>query len=115
MKELAFMLQLNQRVAIYVPSTTNVDEVCDNNEMVQKTIRFLSEKFGGTTATKAVGGWVCENGKLVTEDVTIVYSFCTEQQLHTEAHALIEWCKMIKKEMKQEAVTLEVNRQVAFI
>lgn len=109
MKTLKFKFDLNCKVSIYVPSTMNVTEACDNTEQTMRVIRELSDLFGGATATPAVGGWVCEDGSVVTERVQIVYSFCTTDQLQTHFEDVLDICERIKREMQQEAVTLEVN------
>ncbi len=71
--------------------------------------------FGGATATQAVGGWATATGEIVTEKITIVYSFCTSDQLHENINNVLNICETLKKEMTQEALTLEINGQVKFI
>lgn len=115
MKQLKFKFDLNSKVAIYVPSTVDVDKTTDNEGQTLNVIRELSLLFGGATATKAVGGWVCNNGQTVVEQINIVYSFCTTEQLSTHFEAVLGICNRLKKDMRQEAITLEVNGQVAFI
>lgn len=115
MKTLKFKFDLNCKVSVYVPSTCEVSKECDNREQTLRTIRELSEMFGGATATPAVGGWVCENGEVVTEQVQIVYSFCTSEQLQEHIGDVLGICERIKQEMSQEAVTLEINGQVKFV
>lgn len=115
MKTQLFSFDLNSKVAIYVPSTMNVNETCDNTEYVKNTIKQLSTWFGGATATPAIGGWVSASGEVVVEDVTIVYSYCNSENLAEHAKDIIDLCESIKKDMKQEAVTLEINGQVKFV
>lgn len=115
MKQQLFSFDLNSKVAIYVPSTINVSEECDNTQYVKNTIKQLSTWFGGATATPAIGGWVSAAGEVVVENVSIVYSFCTTEKLQEYAADIIELCKTIKREMRQEAVTLEINGQVKFV
>ena len=50
MEQQLFSFDLNSKVAIYVPSTMNVNEECDNTEYVKNTIKQLSTWFGGATA-----------------------------------------------------------------
>lgn len=115
MKELAFKFDLDCRVAVYVPSTVNVNEQVDNSEYVKRTIGELADLFGGATATQAVGGWRCSNGEIVLENTTIVYSFCTSESLRVNFPKVYDICERLKVEMSQEAVTLEVNGQVKFV
>ena len=115
MKTLKFKFDLDSKVSVYVPSTINVSEQVDNSEQVRRVITELSRIFGGATATQAVGGWVSESGETILEHVTIVYSFCTSEQLYTHFDDVYAIAERIKREMTQEAVTLEINGQVKFV
>ena len=75
MKNLKFKFDLDSKVSIYVPSTTDVNVPVDNSEYVRKVITKLASMFGGATASRAVGGWVAATGETIIEDVTIVYAF----------------------------------------
>lgn len=110
-----FDFDLQSKVSIYVPSTTNVNQQTDNTEQVRRIIGTLSDWFGGATASKAVGGWRCNDGSVVVEDVTIVYAFCADEQLQKRIRDIIGICEDLKRDMGQEAVTLEINGQVKFI
>ena len=106
---------MDNKVSIYVPSTVNVNKRIDNNKQVMAIIKQMSLLFGGATSYKCTGGWVADNGDIVTEQVNIVYSFCDKQSLHNNLTKVINICQQIKKDMKQEAVTLEINGKAAFI
>lgn len=93
----------------------NVDQTVNNDVYKLRTLRQLSEMFGGATTTPAVGGWVSASGALVVEHVDIVYSFCTSEQLTEKIDDIIKICQDLKKDMGQEAITLEVNGGVKFI
>lgn len=115
MKKLAFKFNLNCKIAIYVPSTVDVDKPTDNSDMTRHVMLNMSEMFGGATSTPAMGGWKAATGELIVEDVTIVYSYCTPEQAGEHFERIIALCKQIKRAMRQEAVTLEYNNQIAFI
>lgn len=115
MKHLKFKFDLDSKVSVYVPSTINVSEQVDNSEQVRRVITELSHLFGGATATSAVGGWISESGETIIEHVTIVYSFCTSEQLREHFEDVYAIAERIKHDMSQEAVTLEINGQVKFI
>lgn len=109
---------LDSKVAVYVPSTNNVSEA-DAAGLQAKFVAVLMAEFGrmfgGATAMDVRGGWMCDNGQIVTEDVKIVYSFCTGADFERNAATVVGLAKRICKEMSQEAVTLEYNNRVAFI
>lgn len=115
MKKLKYAFDLDCKIAIYVPSTVNVDEACDNTAMRLHVMRELSAMFGGATSTQACGAWIDSAGNTVIEHVDIVYSFCTSSQARTHFEKVLALCEHIKREMAQEAVTLEYNGQVKFV
>ena len=106
---------MDNKVSVYVPSTVNVNKRIDNKKQVMAIIKQMSLLFGGATSYECVGGWVADSGDIVTEQINIVYSFCDKQSLHSNLANVINICQQIKKEMKQEAVTLEVNGKATFI
>lgn len=115
MKQLTFKLNLNCKLAVYVPSTYSVNQSTDNSDMVRHVMASMSELFGGATSTPAKGGWKSAQGELILEDITIVYSYCTPERANEHMENVISLCEHIKHEMQQEAVTLEYNNQIAFI
>ena len=106
---------MDNKVSVYVPSTVNVNQRINNNKQVMAIIKQMSLLFGGATSHKCVGGWIADNGDIVTEKVNIVYSFCDKKSLNNNLANVINICQQIKKEMKQEAVTLEINGKATFI
>lgn len=115
MKALKFKFDLDCKYAIYVPSTNNVDNACDNSEMVKYVLAELSKLFGGATSSESVGAWMSETRGLILEKVTIVYAFCTSDQAADNFEKVYAICERIKSEMNQEAVTLEYNGQIKFV
>ena len=53
--------------------------------------------------------------ELIVEKVKIVYAFCTKEAFADHLDELLEVCERIKRDMGQEAVTLEYNGQVKFV
>ena len=115
MKNLKFKFDLNCKFAVYVPSTINVNESVDNSKYLNYVLKELSILFGGATSTPARGAWVTESGETVIEKIDIVYSYCTSEQANSHFNKVIEICEYLKKELSQEAITLEYNGQVKFI
>ena len=115
MKNLDFLFPLNCEVAIFVPSTVNVDKEIDNAQFVKATLAKMSGLFGGATAQSAFGGWVAEGGQLVTEKVTIVYANCTSEQLENNIAECVDYAKQLCKQMSQECISVRVNGKLGFI
>ena len=103
------VVKLASRVAIYVPSTTATDHATDNRQQVEEVAAKLSAMFGGATATEARGYWVSQSAGLAGEAVTIVYSNAAAEDIERHGAEIVAICHKIKNEMKQEAVSLEVD------
>lgn len=111
----AISYDMDNKVSIYVPSTVNVNQRTNNKKQVMAIIKQMSLLFGGATSYKCTGGWIADNGDIVTEQVNIVYSFCDKKSLQDNLSKVINICQQIKKDMQQEAVTLEINSKATFI
>lgn len=114
-QQLQFKFDLTSKVSIYVPTTVDVKNPVDNHAQVLSIIGKLSDMFGGATASDAVGGWRCSDGSVVVEKVTIVYAFCKDEELVSHIDDILSICGRLKEEMRQEAISLEINGQLAFI
>ena len=115
MKQLKELTKLDKNIKIYVPSTIDVDKKIDTSKNVDETLTLLSNKFGGSTSTIGTGTWVTEKSKLVKEEVTICESYCSGSDLKKSLTDVINYCKDLKKELNQEAISLEVNSELYFI
>lgn len=108
-------LSLNHALAIFVPSTLDVNQPVDNEHQVQSTLEFLGQIFGGATKTNAEGVWRSEDNGLVTEQVTMVRTFVSKPALEANLNLVVEFATQLKKEMKQEAVALSVDHQLILV
>lgn len=118
MKELKNLIKLSSQVKIYVPSTINVDGQASEEivkEKINQTLRFLASIFGGSTASKALGTYVSTNGSLIMEDVTICFSFAREDDLNQNIRKIYDFCLAMRQDMRQEAISLEVNGDLYFV
>lgn len=108
---------LRSRVAVYVPSTmgpATVDAAAAD-AMTAATAGRLSEMFGGATISIAAGAWMSGEFGLIREQITIVYSYCTDEQLEQHAADVRDLAEQIKRDMQQEAVSVEINGALYFI
>jgi len=92
-----------------------VDRVIDNTKFVDNTLSLLSNCLGGSTSYKATGTWMSEDKGLVKEQVTICESYCETDKLETQIDDILVFCESLKKTLKQEAISLEVNNKLYFI
>lgn len=109
--------KMNVKVAVYVPSTKEINKVFDNTEYLQLTIKEMSKDFGGATTQRVLGAWLSQNDGIVQEEITIVYSYCTMQQLKENLQRIKNLCEFLKNELQQEAISLEItkNSELQFI
>ena len=115
--EQVFGAGLQNRVAIYVPSTSDAvnSDAALSERMTEQVAARLSELFGGATISLAAGAWMSAEHGLIREDVQIVYSFCDAEQLAENAAEVKRLAEQVKREMRQEAVSVEVNSTLYFI
>jgi CRP-like cAMP-binding protein len=108
-------LSLNHTVALFVPSTMDVDQQTDNRGQVKAALSFLGNLFGGATSSNAEGAWRSEESGLVTEEVTIVRTFVSKQALDSHLDDVIHFATDLKRDMKQEAVAISVDNQLILV
>ena len=115
MKKLKNLIKLSSRITVYVPSTTDVDKKIDNTIYVDNTLSLLSKLFGGATCTPAIGCWLATSGSLIKENTTVVFAYATEKDLQAYIDNVIDYCETLKADLKQEAISLEINGEMYFI
>lgn len=108
-------LDRTNRIAIFIPTTVDVNSNLDTTPYVQKTLDFLAERFGGATSKEASGVWNSSEVGLVGEKVYIVNTFVTPQDLNKYLDEVIDYVKKLKVELRQEAMALEVNNKLTLL
>ncbi|MCI5158302.1 MAG: hypothetical protein D3906_07630 [Candidatus Electrothrix sp. AUS1_2] len=103
------------QLAVFIPTTINVDQKIDTTLYVTKAIDFFSKKFGGATSTQAEGGWNSNELGVVTEVLHVVVTYTTENDLNRYMDEVIRFVKDIKKELHQEAMAMEINNKMILI
>ena len=107
---------LNQRISIYVPSTIDVNKTIDNSTYVHNIQVELCRLFGGATSQNVVGSWYSNDlNKVITENVTIVYSNTDLQNLEKHISDVWKIAYKLCKSMQQECISLEINGKLYFV
>lgn len=114
-EELIDRVERVHQISVFIPTTMNIDEVMDTTEYVERTMAFFGEKFGGATCSEANGVWNSSKGDLVSEAVNIVVSYTTEDTLNMHVDDVIEYVKVIKDELQQDAMAIEINKKLILI
>ncbi|GAB4152997.1 MAG: hypothetical protein Fur0021_18310 [Candidatus Promineifilaceae bacterium] len=115
LQEVYRRLSLNHALAIFVPSTVDVNQQTDNTQQVQQALAFLGSIFGGATSSNAEGVWRSEESGLVTEQVTIVRTFVSAKALESNLDSVIDFASGLKRDMKQEAVAISIDNQLILV
>ena len=108
-------LQRNNHLGIFIPTTYAVDKFFDTTPYIDRTLSFLGERFGGATSEEARGIWNSEDIGLVGEKLYKVHTYATAADLKKFLDEVIEFVKMMKQELKQEAMALEINQKLTLI
>lgn len=114
MNSLEGLTCLKEKVAVYVPSTFNINESIDNSFYVHEVLKEFSEIFGGATAISADGAWMSKANGLVLEKNIIIYSYC-DNLTNENVDKVLSICEWLKSELKQEAISLVINNQLYFV
>jgi hypothetical protein len=116
MKELKNCIELSSSVKIYVPSTISVDQEHDTQEWVDKALNLLAECFGGATCSEAVGVWQDTTTKgLVREKVKLCMAYCHQDALNKFIEDILAFCMIMRHELSQQSVALEINNKMYLI
>ena len=98
---------LKARVTVY--ATVGTSDAADNAREVDSVAAALSAWFGGATIQPGAGCWMSETCGLVKEDTTTIYAACTAEHLAEKIGDVLELCRNLKVEMKQEAIALQLD------
>ncbi|MCS7018719.1 MAG: cyclic nucleotide-binding domain-containing protein [Cytophagales bacterium] len=108
-------LERSNNIGIFIPTTIDVNKAIDTKPYVERTLNFLAERFGGATSKQAKGVWNSEQAGLVEETVYVVYTYVTHSDMNRHLDEVIEYVKSLKKELRQEAMAVEINKKLTLI
>ena len=109
------MFKLSSKITVYIPSTMDINQTADTKKYIDDCAVLLSESFGGATSCEVLGYWVSPSAGLVKERSTMVFAYCSDKDLQEKADNIIDFCIAMKTELKQDAITLEINGEMYFI
>ncbi|MBN1221419.1 MAG: cyclic nucleotide-binding domain-containing protein [Anaerolineae bacterium] len=102
-------------IAVYIPTTLDIDQSFDTTPYVKEVLAFMGERFGGATSSQAEGVWDSDETGLVNEIVHIVRSFVTQKDLNERLDAVLKYVVKMKEELRQEAMAVEVDRKLMLV
>ncbi len=104
-------------VSLYIPTTIDVNTSIDTTPYVERTLSFLGQLFGGATTTtlQARGVWNSAEVGLVSEGIHIVRSYATQADLDTHLQTILDYVEGLKRELRQEAMAVEINQRLMLV
>lgn len=108
-------LQRNNHIGIFIPTTIDVNTYFDTSAYIDRTLEFLGERFGGATSEEAKGIWNSEEIGLVGEKLFKVHTYATSKDLKKFMDEVVDFVRVIKDELKQEAMAMEINQKLTLI
>ena len=108
----------DNEISVFIPSTTNINSITDNQVQINKSINYL-ERFYSITNNlkyyKTMGSWYSEDlKKVVIEDITII-TLKLNTLTETDIKIFTDLAEIIKKDMHQEGVSIAINTSLAII
>ena len=118
-RKLSGNFELPFEMAIYVPSTKNIDEIIGKDEFtsrIKEVETFVSKVFGGFSTDRVDGGFYSsDRKKLVREDVAKVYVFGSEDDFESKFNQLIKKLKQWGRAWSQESMGFEFEGDLYYV
>lgn len=108
-------LERTNSIGIFIPTTIDADVASDTTVYMDQAKAFMAERFGGATCKVVSGVWKSEQLGLIDEVVYIVHSYLTQADMNRYLDEVVDFIKRLKRELRQEAMALEVNHKLTLI
>ncbi len=107
----------NNEISVFVPSTINTNEKTDSKIETEKSMQYL-ERFYNLEDMRyytTKGSWYSEDlQSVVIEDITII-TLKIEKITEKDVKIFKRLASRIKRNMKQEGVTISINEAMAIV
>lgn len=105
-------------LSVFIPSTDNVYQAADR-EKIKKTVSTIVQRVyrryeAVPTIEKGLGTWEADSGEIVYDNLVIT-SVHLEDVSEADIKFFVSLGKYIKKEMRQEAISLGINDALALV
>ncbi|MBP3915720.1 hypothetical protein [Clostridium sp.] len=105
-------------IAIFIPSTICTDFYINYDKYVKKYYNILKNKYPNNSIVEigGFGSWYSDKlNKVVIENITVIEVTFDKDDIKKEIEYFIELAKLVKKEMKQESVSISINSSLCLI
>lgn len=106
--------------SVYIPDTMSIDKQISKDmhqEMLYEIVHRIYKKYGAITPAfeRGLGSWYSEELEKVVYDNIIIATVELEYVTQADIKFFISLARFIKKQMKQEAVTIGINTAIAMV
>ena len=114
-KILQGLYNLDHNIKLYIPSTSKINQSASTQAYTDEALALFGQSFGGATCYDAIGSWVSPEAGLVTEGIKIVESYASKEDITKCLKNVISLALKIKRELEQEAVSLEYDNKLYLV
>ena len=100
---------LKREVAIYVPTTVDVDVPADNSLYAKQTWQLMKQWFGNATQNEQDGTYMSKARKILPEKSIVVSSNTTSPVLDRHFLTLVGFVGELQYELRQESMAIELD------
>ena len=111
---------MNNKIELYFPTKDREGSPIDHTRLWIDTLRnvynVMVNLFSGCTTTKATGHWRSQvTGKVIWEDILIIFSHCDNQQLNAYRGHMNNLARKVCLDLRQDTVALVINGEMNFV
>ena len=96
------MLKLENNVKVYIPVVKNKEGI------LNVIVKSMSDEFGGVTLYSAKGFWLDDNDIMIEDTINVAVSF-TNKSIEEIKRIISKYVEIMKMDLKQDAVSIEIN------
>lgn len=108
----------NNNISIFIPSTMDINKNINNEYYIEKSINYLKRYYNITNNLKyykTIGSWFSDSLQNVVYDNITIITLQLNELTETDINIFIELANIIKTEMKQEGVSIAINKSLAIV
>ena len=106
---------LPERIAVYIPTTCDINKTCDTTKYKEHFTTLFSKLFGGCSAQNIDGFWISEKAGKVAESIYMIYAYSDHETINNSLENVLNDVKKMCSELKQDCISLEINGVLHFI
>ncbi|MBW4494156.1 MAG: hypothetical protein KME26_13925 [Oscillatoria princeps RMCB-10] len=107
--------RLERRVAIYVPTTVDVNVPADTSLHVEQTLQLMAQLFGGATWSEQEGLYMSNVAGMVREKSIVVRSNTTTEVLYRHLPTLVGFVGELQYQLRQETMAMELDGEMLLL